>query len=221
MDFLDQGRVDRFIGELARFEREGEMPRLQILRLPNDHTYGTSVGKRTPRAMVADNDLAFGRLVEAVSQSKFWPRIAIFVTEDDAQNGLDHVAGHRTVGLVISPWARRKAVDSTFYTTINMFRTIGQILGLPPANQFDLAAEPMFSAFGGEPDFSPCAALPNRIPLDEMNPPLKNLKGAERAMAEASLGMDMSEPDAAPEDALNRAIWHSVKGFRTPYPATR
>jgi len=121
--------------------------------------------------------------------------------------------------MVISPWARRKAVDSTFYTTINMFRTIGQILGLPPANQFDLAAEPMFSVFGAEPDFSPCTALPSLIPLDEMNPPLKNLKGAEREMAEASLGMDMSEPDAAPEDTLNRAIWHSVKGFRTPYPA--
>ena len=216
----DQLRADIFLEDFREFEKNGNLPRLVILLLPANHTNGTAPGYPTPRAMAADNDLALGRIVEAISRSRYWRESAIFVTEDDAQNGLDHVAGHRTVGLVISPWARRKAVDSTFYTTIHMFRTIGQILGLPPANQFDLAAEPMFSVFGAEPDLSPCAALPSLIPLDEMNPPLKNLKGAEREMAEASLGMDMSEPDAAPEETLNRAIWHSVKGFRRPYPAT-
>jgi len=109
-------------------------------------------------------------------------------------------------------------VDSTFCTTINMYRTIEQILGLPPSNQFDLAAEPMFSVFTSEPEFSPYEALPNRIPLDEMNPPAAALKGLRRRLAEESLQMDFSEPDAAPEELLNLAIWHSVKGFETPYP---
>ena len=120
--------------------------------------------------------------------------------------------------MVISPWARHKAVDSTFYTAINMYRTIEQILGLPPANQFDLAAEPMFPAFTAQPDFSPYKALANGVPLDEMNPPLAALRGYPRRLAEASLRMNFEEPDAAPEDDLNRAIWHSVKGFQAPYP---
>jgi hypothetical protein len=156
--------------------------------------------------------------VEAISRSRYWKESAIFVTEDDAQNGLDHVDGHRTVGLVISPWTRRSAVDSTFYTTINLYRTIEQILGLPPSNQFDLAAEPMFSVFSTRPDFSSYKALPNGIPLDEMNPPLRALGGLERKLAEASLRMDFSEPDEAPEDELNRAIWHSVHGYSKAYP---
>ncbi len=168
----DQWRADIFLRDFREFEKNGNLPRLDRLLLPADHTNGTAPGYPTPRAMVADNDLALGRIVEAISRSRYWKESAIFVTEDDAQNGLDHVDGHRTVGLVISPWARRDAVDSTFYTTINMYRTIEQILGLPPTNQFDLAAEPMFSAFTAEPDFSPYTALPNRIPLDEMNPPL-------------------------------------------------
>jgi hypothetical protein len=119
---------------------------------------------------------------------------------------------------VISPWAKRKAVDSTFYTTIHMFRTIEQILGLPPANQFDLAAEPMFTVFATQPDAATYTALPNQVPLDEMNPPARALRGLQRELAEASMKMDFEEPDAAPEDVLNRAIWHSVKGFETPYP---
>jgi phospholipase C len=215
----DQLRVDVFLEEFREFEARGNLPRLVVMLLPQNHTAGTSPGFPTPRACVADNDLALGRLVEAVSHSRFWKETAIFVTEDDAQNGTDHVDGHRTVGLVISPWTRRKAVDSTFYTAINMYRTIEQILGLPPANQFDLAAEPMFSVFTTKPDFTPYKALPNRIALDEMNPPLSALRGYPKRLAELSLQMNFEEPDAAPEDALNRAIWHSVKGFGTPYPA--
>ncbi len=218
MKIPDQVRLDEFLKEFVEFEKNGKLPGLVLMLLPQNHTNGTAPGYPTPRACVADNDLALGRLVEAISHSRYWRESAIFVTEDDAQNGLDHVDGHRTVGMVISPWARRKAVDSTFYTTINMYRTIEQILGLPPSNQFDLAAEPMFSAFASEPDFSPYAALPNAIPLDEMNPPLAALKGLARRLAEESLRMDFDEPDAAPEHVLNRAIWHSVKGFNTAYP---
>jgi hypothetical protein len=211
--------MDVFLRHFREYENIGKLPRLIVLLLPADHTNGTAPGYPTPRAMVADNDLALGRLVEAVSQSRYWKESAILVTEDDAQNGLDHVDGHRTVGLVIGPWARRGAVDSTFYTIINMYRTIEQILGLAPTNQFDLAAEPMFTAFTAEPDFSTYTALPNQIPLDEMNPRLGGLKGPERELARSSLAMDFDEPDAAPEDTLNRAIWHSVKGFGVKYPA--
>jgi hypothetical protein len=217
----DQVRADEFLKEFSAFEKNGDLPRLVVMLLPQDHTAGTSPEFPTPRACVADNDRALGRIVEAISQSRYWKESAIFVTEDDAQNGTDHVDGHRTVGMIISPWVRRNAVDSTFYTAINMFRTIEQILGLPPANQFDLAAEPMFPAFTATPDFLPYTALPNRIPLDEMNPALKALKGLPRRLAEASRTMDFNEPDAAPEDVLNRAIWHSVKGYGTAYPATR
>jgi len=226
MRVIDQYRTDIFLKEFAEFERNGKLPSLVILLLPQDHTQGTSPGYPTPRATVADNDLALGRVVEAISKSRYWKDSAIFVTEDDSQNGLDHVDGHRTVGLVISPYTQRGVVDSTFYTIINMYRTIEQILGLPPRNQFDLAAEPMFTAFTSKPDFSPYTALPNQIPLNEMNPSsLAGLIGLQREMAEFSLSIERLEPDASPADILNRAIWHSVKGFSTPYnygkPITR
>lgn len=219
MRITDQLRADIFLEEFRRFEKDGNLPRLVILLLPQNHTNGTAEDFPTPRATVADNDLALGRIVEAISHSRYWRESAIFVTEDDAQNGLDHVAGHRTVGLVISPWVRRKAVDSTFYTTIHMYRTMEQILGLPPSNQFDLAAEPMFTVFATQPDFTPYKALPNRIPLDEMNPPVKKLAGLSRRLAEASARMDFAEPDAADEQLLNRAVWHSLFPAR-PYPST-
>ena len=155
--------------------------------------------------------------MDAISHSRYWKESAIFVTEDDSQDGLDHVDGHRTVGLAISPYTRHGIVDSSFYTIVNMYRTIEQILGLPPRNQFDLAAEPMFSTFTSKADLTPYTALPNRIRLDEMNPSLAHLRGLQRELAEFSLTIDSSEPDSAPADRLNRAIWHSVKGFDTPY----
>src|SRR5258705_4268953 len=155
MDYPDQKRMDRYISELKRFETEGDMPRLQIVRLPSDHTYGTTLGKHTPIALVADNDLALGRFVEAVSHSKFWPRTAVFVVEDDAQNGPDHVDAHRTIAFVISPYTRRHAVDSTMYSTSSMLRSIELILGLSPMSQFDAAATPMYNAFQQKPDTQP------------------------------------------------------------------
>jgi hypothetical protein len=151
----DQYRADIFLKEFAEFERNGNLPDLNLLLLYDDHTEGTSPGFPTPRASVADNDLALGRIVEAISKSRYWKESAIFVTEDDSQDGLDHVDGHRTVGLVISPYTKHGHVDSTFYTIVNMFRTIEQILGLPPMNQFDDAAEPMFSLFTNKPDLTP------------------------------------------------------------------
>lgn len=217
----DQIRVDRFLEEFHAAEKTKSVPKLMVLLLSQDHTAGTSPGFPTPRAMMADNDLALGRLVEAVSHSSLWPKTAIFVVEDDAQAGVDHVDGHRTVAMVVSPYTRGRKTDSTFYTTINLYRTIEELLGLPPTNQFDMAADPMFPVFTRTPGFEPYKALPNSIPLDEMNPPLKALKGKMLELARASMSMDLDEPDVAPEALLNRAIWHSVKGPLTPYPDQR
>jgi hypothetical protein len=198
----DVVRVKGFLQEFNAFDKSGNPPQLCILLLYNDHTAGTSPGFPTPRAQVADNDLALGKVVDAISHSRFWKESAIFVTEDDSQDGADHVDGHRSVGLVISPYTKHGVVDSNFYTIINMVRTMEQIIGLPPMNQFDQAADPMFSVFTAKPDLTPYTALPNKIPLNEMNPPIAALHGLRRELAIASTKMNFSEPDAAPEDLL-------------------
>lgn len=214
-------RVDEFIKELQEYEKNGDFPNFVIMLLPNDHTSGTSPGRPTPQAAVADNDLALGRLVEAVSHSKFWKETCIFVTEDDPQAGLDHVDGHRTVGMVISPYTKRKQVVSTYYSQISMVRTMENILGIPPMNQFDMAAEPMMDCFTGNPDFSPYKALPNNIPLDQLNPPLVALSGDKLYWAKKSLEQDLDDVDRIDEDTFNRILWHAVKGYDVPYPVKR
>jgi YVTN family beta-propeller protein len=214
----DVYRARQFIKELRQFEAKGELPNLIMMLLPNDHTSGLQPGLPTPRAMVADNDLALGRIVEALSHSRFWPQTCIFVVEDDPQAGLDHVDGHRTVAFVISPYTKRGAVDRANYNQTSMVRTIELILGLPPMNQFDLSATPMASCFTDKPDLTPYTAVPNRIPLDELNPPLNALSGAQRYWALRSLALPLDDVDEADEDTLNRILWHSVKGYDTPYP---
>jgi YVTN family beta-propeller protein len=208
--YADTNRADRFIAELKRFEAEGDMPRLQIVRLPNDHTHGSSRGSRTPTAYVADNDLALGRIVEAVSQSKFWSQTALFVVEDDAQNGPDHVDAHRTEALVISPYVKHGAVDSTMYSTSSMLRTIELILGLEPMSQFDSAATPMFNAFQANPDVRPYQALPAGADLDERN--------GSSAWG-GRLKMDFSKEDAVDDQLLNEVVWRSVRGADNSMPA--
>jgi len=215
----EQVRADLFLQEFREFERNHNLPNLVVVLLPIDHTQGTTPGFPTPRAMVADNDLAVGRIVDAVSHSSYWPTTAILTTEDDSQDGADHVDGHRSEALVVSPYARRGVVDSTLYTTINLVRTIEEILGLPPMNQFDRAAHPMTTAFSNEVDLTPFDAVSSSIRLDEMNAPVASLRGPERRLALASMAMDFSEPDNAPGDLLNRVIWHSVKGYDAPYPS--
>ncbi|MBI5385140.1 MAG: YncE family protein [Verrucomicrobia bacterium] len=212
MDYSDLLRADRFISELRRFEREGNMPRLQIVRLPNDHTSGTGVGKLTPTAYVAENDLAFGRVVEAITRSKFWPQTAIFVVEDDAQNGADHVDAHRTIAYVISPYARRGAVDSTMYSTCSMLRTMELILGLKPMSQFDAAAMPMFNSFQAAPNLRPYTHETARVSLKEVN--VKTAWGAD-----LSRQMNFAKEDAADDLLLNEVIWRSVRGADSPMPA--
>ncbi len=218
----DQIRADLFLQEFKQYEQNDNLPNLIVLELPIDHTGGTSYPYPTPAAMVADNDLAVGRVVDAVSHSKDWATTAVFITEDDTQDGVDHVDGHRNPGMIISPYTRRGGyVDSTLYTSANMFRTIEQILGLPPLNQYDTAALPMYSSFSAAPDFTPFTFVPNQTRLDQMNPKSSSLRGLQRTLALASMQMDYSEPDNAPTDLLNRIIWHSVKGYNTPYPQVR
>ncbi|HWD18613.1 MAG TPA: bifunctional YncE family protein/alkaline phosphatase family protein [Verrucomicrobiae bacterium] len=212
VNYPDAKRADRFIAELGRFEAEGDMPRLQIVRLPNDHTAGGAAGALSPAALVGDNDLALGRLVEAVSHSKFWAHTAIFVLEDDAQNGPDHIDAHRSVLLVASPYARRGVVDSTMYSTSSVLHTMELILGLKPMTQFDAAAMPMFNAFAGQPNLAAYQAAPAGVDLQQRNPK------AGKASRE-SAKMDFSREDAVDDFALNRAIWHAVRGDAATMPA--
>ena len=214
----DVCRARIFREEMARYEKEGSLPRLLYLFLPQDHTSGTTPGYPTPRAMVADNDQALGEIVETVSRSKFWPDTCIFVVEDDPQSGYDHVDGHRTVALAISPYSRRKHVDHTNYNQTGMVKTIELILGLPPMNQLDLSATPMRECFAAEANLSPFHARAAQIPLDEMNPPLSKLKGTALKWAKKSIELDFDEEDEADDDTLNRIVWHSVRGDQ-PYPA--
>ncbi|HVU25638.1 MAG TPA: SMP-30/gluconolactonase/LRE family protein [Opitutus sp.] len=212
INITDVSRAARFATELARFERAGDMPRLQVVQLPSDHTSGGAGGQRTPTAMVADNDLALGQIVAAVSRSKFWADTAIFVLEDDAQNGPDHVDAHRMPALVISPWTRRHAVDSTLYSTTSMLRTIELILGLQPMSQYDAAAMPMWASFAGKPDLAPYEARPAQVPLDARNP-------KTGWAARASRRMDFSKPDRVDDIVLNRVVWRSVRGEHSDMPA--
>ena len=212
LDYPDVKRAERFISELKRFETAGDMPRLQVLRLPNDHTAGTRVGKPTVTAMVADNDLALGMVVEAVSTSKFWKEIAIFVIEDDTQNGPDHVDAHRCPALVVSPYTKRKYVDSTLYSTTSMLRTMELILGLQPMSQFDAAARPMYNAFSPKADLNVFVHETPKVDLHELNKP----GGFGASWLE---GQDLSKEDTLDDLVFNEIIWKAVKGERSPVPA--
>lgn len=207
----DTDNVEVFLKEFREFEKNGNLPRFIVMSLGEDHTSGTTPGAYTPQACVASNDLALGRLVDAVSRSKYWPEIAIFVIEDDAQNGPDHVDAHRTVGLVISPYVKRKNLDSTQYTTVSMIRTMELILGLDPLSQYDAAAQPMFACFSDTPDLAPYNAVDARIDLDAKNTALSY--GAER-----SSRMDFSEYDNINDFELNEILWRAVRGADAPLP---
>jgi YVTN family beta-propeller protein len=219
MTVPDVYRARLFIDDLKEYERKGEFPNLVYLYLPSDHTSATRPDFPTPAAMVADNDLALGQVVEAVTRSKFWKDTCIFVVEDDPQNGFDHVDAHRTVALVISPYSRRRFVDHTCYNQTGMVKTIELILGLPPMNQLDLSATPMRQCFAEKPDLTPYRCLANQVALDRMNPPLKKLRGQALYWARKSLELDLSEADKADEETLNRILWHAMRGDEAPYPA--
>ncbi len=214
----DVYRAKLFIEELKACEQKGKLPELIYLYLPCDHTSGTKPNFPTPRAMVADNDLALGQVVEAVSKSKFWKDTCFLVVEDDPQAGFDHIDGHRTVALVVSPYTKRKYVDHTNYNQTGMVKTIELMLGLPPMNQLDLSATAMRDCFGDRPDLTPYEAAKNKVALDEMNPPLKELKGQALSWAKKSLELNLDEADMADEDTFNRILWHAARGDGAPYP---
>jgi DNA-binding beta-propeller fold protein YncE len=205
LEITDNARVDVWLEEFRRYEAEGGLPALSIIRLPNDHTMGTKPGVKTPRAMVAENDLALGRIVEAVSKSRFWAESVLLVLEDDAQDGPDHVDAHRSVALLAGPHVRRGAIDSTLYTTSGVLRTIELILGLPPMSQYDAAATPLYGAFQAVRDPRPFEHRPNQISLDEVN-------DVSAFGAAASQALDFTEADRTPMQALNEILWGSVKG---------
>lgn len=220
MEVPDVWRARYITNQIADWEREGQMPQLILICLPIDHTSGTRAGSPTPSSCVADNDLAFGRIVEAFSHSRFWKETVIFGIEDDPQNGFDHVSGYRTTAYCISPYTKRGIVVSTQYNTTSLLRTIEQILGLPPMNQFDATAVPMFDCFTSTPDFRPFESVPNRMPLDEMNPDPEEISDSLlRRNAIRSAKLNFRKVDACPEDTLNRILWHTVKGSTAPYPA--
>ena len=214
-------RARLFLAELRKWETAGRMPNLVFLQLPSNHTKGTSPGSHTPRAMVADNDLALGQIVEGLTHSPFWRKMAVFVVEDDAQNGVDHVDGHRTVALALSPYVRRGHIDSTFYAHPSIAKTIELILGLPTMSLFDLIANDLRASFGAEPDFRPYVAVEPAQPLTEINPAAAALRGEARRGALASARMRFELPDAAPTEQLNRILWHDVRGWETAYPEIR
>ena len=197
------------------------MPNLVFLQLPSDHTQGTSPGGHTPKAMVADNDLALGQIVEGLTKTPFWKKMAIFVVEDDAQNGVDHVDGHRTVALAISPYVRRGHVDSTFYSQQSILKTIELIHGLPALSLFDLIANEMRASFQDEPAYEDYAAVTPAQSLFDRNPEIQALSGPARQAALDSLKMRWDVPDAVPSGRVNRILWHQVKGWNTPYPGVR
>jgi hypothetical protein len=203
----DQWRADQYLAEFKQADTTGDLPALTIMLLPADHTSGTKPGLPTPRAAVADNDLALGRVVDAISHSRFWPETLILVIEDDSQLGMDHVDGHRTTAYCISPFTRRGAVVSEVYNHTSFLRTMELVLGLPAMNRFDRTATPMTSCFTTKRDDRPFNHEKNRVPLDELNPPVAVLKGIQKQLAQACLKLDLSDVDRADAVTIARSIW--------------
>jgi len=219
LNIPDQYRAAMFANDFGQYVKDSNLPALNMLWIMNDHTNGTTPGGVTPEAHVADNDLAVGKIVDTISHSKYWKNSAIFALEDDSQNGVDHVDGHRNPTLVISPYAKLGGVIHTYYSQLNLMRTIEQILGLPPMNQQDLTAEPMYDVFTNKPDYTPYTYLPNQIPLTETNPALAaNASPVAKAWAKWSAQQDWRTEDMVNMAQGNRDVWYASNNFTKPYP---
>jgi hypothetical protein len=218
LDARDPENMKVFLKEFDEYEKnidspnpEKRLPNYSVMSLPENHTKGTTPGAFTPAAMVASNDYAVGLLVDRVAHSKYWPTTAIFIIEDDAQDGLDHVDARRTAGLVISPYVKRGIVDSTLYSTSSMLRSMELLLGLPPMSQYDAAAMPMYASFGVEPDYSTFSVIQPQVDVLTRN--------TERSYgASLSKAIDFSELDEAPMGVLNEILWKSMKGANSTMP---
>jgi DNA-binding beta-propeller fold protein YncE len=211
LNYPDVNRAHAFLNELAEYEKTGTMPRLMTMRMGNDHTSGTSVGKVAPLSAAADNDYAVGLLVEGVSKSRFWGTTLICILEDDAQNGQDHVDSHRSPAYIISPYVKRHTVDNNMYNTASMLRTMELVLGLRPMTHFDAAARPMTASFQSKPNTAPFVAEKPRIPLETKNT-------AAAPLAAASNRMNFDEADEIDDDLLNEILWKAIKGTDAPAP---
>jgi YVTN family beta-propeller protein len=210
LNIRDQHRADIWIAELQEFARTGNMPALEIIRLPNDHTSGAAAGAPSPHAAFADNDLALGRMIEALTHSPFWKNTVVFVLEDDAQNGPDHVDSHRSPFFIISAY-NRPGVNHRFANTTDVLRTIEEILGLESLSHFDYFGRPLRDVWATSPDLRPYTALVPAQSLDEVNP--RNTPGARESEA-----LDLRTEDAADDDTFNRILWRTIKGPAVPYP---
>ena len=213
LEIRDQHRVDVWLSEFQQFVANGQLPALETIRLPNDHTSGARAGAPSPRAAFADNDLALGRIVEAVSKSPFWRSTVIFVLEDDAQNGPDHVDAHRSPLLVISAY-NRGGTYHRFANTTDVLRTIEEILGLESMSQFDYFGRPLREIWSDSPDPTPYTALAPAASLDEVNP--SGTRGARE-----SAKLDLSIEDVADEKLFNEILWRTIKGPDAPYPGVK
>ncbi len=220
LKITDQIRASAFIGELKEYEHKpgDALPDLMVMALSADHTQGTRPGLPKPEAMIADNDLALGRIIEAVSKSRFWKNTVIFITEDDSQAGWDHISAYRTTGFVVSPYSRLQKTVSTNYNQTCMVRSIEQILGIPPMNIIDATALPMFDCFSDRPTVQTYQTIPNRIPLNTMNLKLSALKGLSLHYAKASLRPEFDHIDGGSDDLMNRILWNAAKSGKA-YPA--
>lgn len=211
VNYSDLDRVKYFLDDMKKYDAKGDLPQLIIMHLPNDHTAGSGKGRLSPLSYVAQNDLALGEVLEALSKSPFWKQMAVFVVEDDAQNGPDHVDCHRTVAMVAGGYVKRHYVDHTMYSTASMLRTMELILGMKPMSQFDAAARPMYSCFTSTPDATPYVCLPNSYPLDKLNP-----EGAP--MQKVSDSLDFDQEDRAPDLLFSEIIWKAVRGADSEMP---
>ena len=210
LNYSDVDRARTFLADLADYEKSGDMPRLMVMRLPNDHTSGITPGRLSPLAYNADNDQAVGMIVEGISKSKFWGSTAIFVLEDDAQNGPDHVDSHRSPAYVISPYVKRHQVDSHMYNTTSMLRTIEMILGLRPMTQFDAAAPPMSAVFQADAGSDAVHTREAAHALDQRNPP--------HTAGGLADNMKFDREDENDDDALNDLLWRAIRKDAPPPP---
>jgi hypothetical protein len=213
----DQWRADQFLTEFGAFEKNGKLPSLCMLLLPSNHTAGTSPAVPTPRSMMADNDLALGRIVDAVSHSRYWKDTLILVIEDDSQTGVDHVDGHRTEAYCVSAYTRRGAVVSELYNHTSLIRTIELVLGVPAMNRFDRSGTPLRACFVSQPDLTPYTCVRNNVPLAERNPRRSALSGIQRKIEEMCEKQDWRQYDRADPAVVAQAAWYSQRP-NEPFP---
>jgi phosphoesterase family protein len=210
LDQMDQSRMDVWLREFTSYVKSGEMPQLEIVRLPNDHTAGARAGSRTPRAYMADNDLALGRMIEALSRSPYWKNTVVFVVEDDAQNGPDHVDSHRAPAFAISAY-NRGGVIHRWTNTTDVIATMSEILHTGSLSQFDFYGRPLRDIWTTSPNLAPYVAIRPAVDLNERNT-------RQSVGAAASARLDLSEEDRADENVFNRILWKAIKGESDPYP---